>query len=255
MGREVDGNYIYKGAGKVYFDRFDASGAKTGQLFLGNTPTFELTPSPEDIKKYSSATKSADLIASDVIRTTLALRIVGDEFKKENLAMALFGDNATLDQTGASVTDESITGVLQDRFYDLSKRSVSNVVVTGTGGTPTYVAGTDYYVDTVAGRIYIIVGGAITDGTDILVDFDYATISLPTVRGMNQSAVKGSIRFIGDPQRGPTVDIEIWRASMRADGALGFISDEYASITLVGDVESDANNHPNEPHFRLIEVA
>ncbi len=255
MPEVVNGNNILLGRGKIYFDRFDASGARTGELFLGNCPTFEITPTSEDVKKYSSADRSADLIASDVLRTTLALRIVGDEFSKENLAMALFGDTATLAQTGASVTNEAIAGVLQGRYYPLSKRQVSAVTVSGTGGTPTYVLNTDYKVDAVSGRIYIVEGGGIDDGTDIEVDFTYATLSLPIVRGMNQTSVKGYLRFIGDPARGPKYECEIWRASVRADGAIGFISDEYASFTLTGDIESDAANHPDEPHYRLIKVA
>jgi len=255
MSEVVNGNNVLLGRGKVYFDRFDASGNPTGERFLGNCPTFEITPTSEDIKKYSSADAAADLIASDVLRTTLALRIVGDEFTKENLAMALFGDNSTLSQTGASVTDEAIAGVLQGRYYALAYRDVSNVVVTDTGGVTTFVEGTDYTVDATTGRIYVIVGGGIADDTDLEVDYDYATISLPTVRGMNQTSVKGKIRFIGDPARGPKWEIEIWRASVHADGAMGFISDEYANFTMTGDIESDATNHPNEPHFRAIKVA
>ncbi len=72
---------------------------------------------------------------------------------------------------------------------------------------------------------------------------------------MNQTSVKGYLRFIGDPARGPKYECEIWRASVRADGAIGFISDEYSSFTLTGDIESDAVNHPDEPHYRLIRIA
>jgi hypothetical protein len=252
MSETVNGNNILLGRGKIYFDRFDASGQRTGELFLGNCPTFEITPTSEDIKKYSSADRVADLIASDVLRTTLALRIVGDEFSKENLAMVLFGDNGTLDQTGATVTAEAISGVLQGRYYALANRQVSAVTVTGPSGTPTYDVGDDYTVDATSGRIYIVEGGAIADASSIEVDYTYASISLPTVRGMNQTSVKGYLRFIGDPARGPKYECEIWRASIRADGAIGFISDEYASFTLTGDIESDAINHPSEPHYRLI---
>ena len=53
---------------------------------------------------------------------------------------------------------------------------------------------------------------------------------------MNQTSVKGYLRFIGDPARGPKYECEIWRASVRADGAIGFISDEYSSFSLTGDI-------------------
>ena len=117
MPENVDGNKILLGRGKIYFDRYDSNDALTGEYFLGNCPTFEITPTPEEIKKHSSATASADLIASDVIRTSLGIHIVGDEFSKENLARALYGGTSTLSQTGSAVTDEAITVVTQDRYY------------------------------------------------------------------------------------------------------------------------------------------
>jgi hypothetical protein len=253
MSTEVDASKLLLGRGKVYFDRFDDNGVKTGERFLGNCPTFEITPTVEDIKKYSSASAAGDLIASDVLRTSLALRIVGDEFSKENLAMALFGDNSTLAQTTAAITDESILAVQQGCYYPTLYRQISAVVVTSDPAGTTYVLGTDYSVDAVTGRIYIIPGGGIADDDDILVDYTYATILLNTVRGMNTRAVKGFIRFIGDPARGPKYECQVWRAAIHADGAMGFISDEYANFTMTGDIESDAVNHPDDPHFLLID--
>lgn len=252
MGLDVNGNNLLLGRGKIYFDRFASSGARTGELFLGNCPTLEITPTPEDIKKYSSAAKAADLIATDVIRTTLALRIVGDEFSKENLAMALFGDTSLFTQTGSTVTGEAHNDVLQGRYYPLAHRDISVVTVKVASTSKTLHS--DYEIDASAGRIYIVEGGGIVDGDDITVDYTYGTLSLPTVRGMNTSAVKGYMRFVGDPARGPKYELEIWRASVRADGAIGFLSDDYAQWTLTGAIESDATNHPTEPHFRMIKL-
>lgn len=254
MGKEVNANHHLLGRGKIYFDRMDSAGNLTGEFFLGNCPTFEITPTPEEIKKHSSASAAAALICSDVIRTSLGVTINGDEFSKENVARALFGDNSTLSQTASTVSDESITGVLQDRFYATLYRDISTVVVTDDPMTTTYVAGTDYDVDAVTGRIYIIAGGGIADDDDILVSYAYGTIALNTVRGMNQSSIRGLLRFIGDPARGPKYEVICWRVSVRADGAIGFISDEYGSWSLTGEMESDATNHPNEPHYLMIEL-
>jgi len=255
MGETVNGQRLLLGRGKIYFDRLDSSGDPTGELFLGNCPSFEITPSPEEIKKFSSATAAAGQIASDVIRQSLEVRIQGDEFSKENLASALYGDTSTLSQTGDSVVDEAVTAIMVDRYYDLDYRDVSSVIVTGSGGTPTYDVTDDYTVDADTGRLYIVDGGAITASTVLEVSYDYGTIALDTIRGMNQTTIKGLIRFVGDPARGATFEVIIWRASIRADGAIGFISDEYASWQLVGDVEDDSTNHADEPHYRIIKVS
>lgn len=256
MGKYVDATKCLLGRGKLYFDLMDSSYNLSGEFFLGNCTTFEITPEPEEIKKHSSATAEAALMCSDIIRTSLGVHIVGDEFSKENMARATFGDTSTLSQTGAAITLEVITSsAIHDRFYATLYRDLTLVTVTGPAGSPVYVLDDDYTVDAVSGRIYIVPGGAVTEGTVVEANYTYGTIALNTVRGMNQSAVRGRIRFIGDPARGPVYEVIIWRASVRADGAIGFISDEYGSWSLTGECESDAVNHPNEPHFQMIELA
>jgi hypothetical protein len=254
MPEQADSTKIMLGRGKIFFDLMDSSYAKTGEFFLGNCTTFEVTASPEEIKKYDSTTKAAGLLASDTVRTAMSVNIVGDEFSKENLSRALYGDLATLSQTGDDVVDEAVVALLQDRYYALAYRSVTNVVVKGDGGTPTYVLGTDYTVDAVSGRIYIKSGGSIAADTELDVSYTYATIALDLVRGMTQSAIRGFIRFKGDPARGPVLEMLLWRVSVRADGSIGLISDEYGSWSLTGDVESDAVNHPDDPHYQIMEI-
>lgn len=254
MGTEVNGAEVLLGRGKVYIDRLTSSFARTGEVFVGNVSAFEVTPSPEEIKKFSSATAAAPQTCSDVIRQSLALRIVGDEFSAENLARALYGDTSTVSQTGSSVAAEAMAGVQQGRYYPTVYRDIDTIVVEPSGGGTPFTITTDYLVDEVEGRIYIVEGGGIADDDDIEVDYNYGTIALNTVRGMNQTSIRCYIRFVGDPARGATQTLEIWRASVRADGAIGLISDDYGEWTLTGDIESDATNHPDEPHFRIIRV-
>ena len=253
-GTDVNGNRDMLGKGKVFIDRLDSSNARTGEVFVGSTPAFEITPTPEEIKLYSSASAGAPLLASDVIRTTLALRITGSEFDLENVARAFYGDVSTVEQTGDDVVAQAVLSVQQGRYYDLGKRVISAVVVKDSVPT-TYTVTDDYLVDATEGRVYIVPGGAIADDTDLLIDYTYGTIALDSVRGMNQTSVKCYIRFVGDPTAGPTWTVEIWRASVRADGAIALIGDEYAEWALTGDIESDATNHPDDPHFRIVEVS
>lgn len=253
MGTEVNGAEVMLGRGKIYIDRLTSAFARTGEKFVGNVSVFEITPSPEEIKKFSSATAAAPQTCSDVIRQSLAVRIVGDEFSGENLARALYGDMSTLSQTGDNVVAEPILTVQQGCYYPVNYRAISAVAVKDSVPT-TYTVTDDYLVDAVEGRIYIVPGGAIADDTNLLIDYTYGTIALNTVRGMNQTSIRCYIRFVGDPARGATQTVEIWRASVRADGAIGLISDDYGEWTLTGDVESDATNHPDEPHFRIIRV-
>jgi hypothetical protein len=248
MGNVIDGTKALLGRGKVYFNPWTALNVPTGYLFLGNTPAFEMTPTQEEIKKYGSTTAAAKLMASDVLRSEIGLKITADHFNKELLGLALFGTAGTaITQSASTVADEAVNDVLQDRSYRLAKRKVSSVVVTDATPT-TYTVTTDYTVDAETGMIYIVPGGTIANGTDLLVDYSYAAItSYPKVNLGAEGVKRGSILFIPDNARGPQMEHTLWRVTLRSSGAIGFISDQYAEYTLEGYVEDDSANHASAP--------
>jgi hypothetical protein len=82
-------------------------------------------------------------------------------------------------ETGESgtVTDEAATSD-EGAWVSLANKRLKpgTVVVTGTGGTPTYVEGTDYVIDYANGRLFTITaanGGSIGDSTTLEVDYQY----------------------------------------------------------------------------------
>lgn len=258
MAKEVSGDELLLGRGKVYFDRFDGSGAKTGERFLGNCTRFEITTEDDLRKRYSSATSSSPQMKSVNVRRTQSIAITMDQFNKENVALALMGTVSTYTQSAGSAANESppTAQVKQGYWFPLVFRDVSNVVVTGSGGTPTHVAGTDYDVDAVSGRIYVIPGGGITDGDTLEVDYDYAAhtgaTALPKVQSGVSNVIEGFMRFIGDPASGPVWEAEVWKVSFTPDGALGFIQDDFGEMPLKGEVLDDSTSHPSEPYFQAI---
>jgi hypothetical protein len=254
--KEVDGELLLLGKGKVYFDRFDASGNPTGERFLGNTPRFEIETSDDTVEKFSSATADAPRMKEAHIRRGVNVNMDVDEFDVENVALALAGSAGELAVTADSVVDEVVSVVETGRFYPLAQREVSNVVVQDDTDTTTYVAGTDYDVDAVTGRLYIIPGGGISAGDDLHVDYDYATISLPKVSGGSATNIEGRLRFIGDPTTGPKYEAEFWRVTIRPDGVMGLIGDDFASTPLTVRVEDDSVNHPAPDNlYRLLRLA
>jgi hypothetical protein len=79
-------------------------------------------------------------------------------------------------ETGESgtVTDEAATSDEGDWIALANKRvKPGTVVVTGTGGTPTYVEGTDYVVDYANGKLFTLASGTIGDATTLEVDYQY----------------------------------------------------------------------------------
>lgn len=250
----VNGKNCLLGKGKIYLDLLDSTNnwARTGEIFLGNCTALEATPSADELTMKSSADAAGSVIASAITGAGLGIKITGTEFSPQNVAFALFGETDLLEETGATVsTPEAFDSVTQGRSYKLAHRNVSTVEVTD-GDTTTYEVDDDYTVDAITGTVYIVVGGAITTASDIEVTYVYATSSYEIARGIIQASTKAFLRFVGDPPSGPILEAEFWCVNIRGDGPIGLISDSWGNWSLTGTVESDATNHPDEPHYRII---
>lgn len=243
------------GKGIVYFDRTDEDGNATGELDLGNAPTFSILPTVETIAHFESRSgiKEKDL----EVETTAGFtgKIILDEYSAENLLLAFRGDEVEYDSQGdGTVTDEGIVAHA-GKWSKLLYRNVSNVVVTDVSGVTTYTENTDYTVDATIGRIKILSSGSITDLEALYVDYSYSASSVPRVSALTRSEIQGLIRFVGDPAVGPALHVVIWKVRMKCDADVNFISDDWGTISLSFEVLKDVANHPNDPWFKAYEMS
>ena len=179
------------------------------------------------------------------------------EFTIQNLALALMGDVSALAQGTGTITDEDATA-RSGCYVKLAYRNVDDVVVEPAAGGSAYTEDEDYAVDAITGRIYIMTtaeGGSIADEAELHVSYSYAADTSQTVLAGMSGTIEGSLRFIGDPKRGRTFEMEVWHFTLAPEGGIPFISDEYGNITLNFEVLSDSENHPAEKFYRVIERA
>jgi len=238
------------GRGKVFFDRFTpGTTTRTGELDLGNCTIFELEPSTEQKEKYESMDAKSLLYSMAITRVGMKVKITGDEYAIDTMAIPLLGDTIDIAQTTGTATSQPIgpaAGITLNRWYWTGQKSIT---VTGVQqGATTLVAGTDYIVDSLTGRIFFPSTGAATAAATTWTGTWVAT-SFPNIRPATATPVEGFLRFVGNPVKGPTFEVKLWHVSFKPSGAMAFISEDFSSFQLEGDVlaEFGAAGDANSP--------
>lgn len=224
------------GAGKVWFDPEDSSGNNTGYRYLGDTPGFVVPIDSEFLDTWSSDGQVAEREDLAVTRVTRGANITCKQISDANLNLFLMGTLADLVQSSGAVTDEAIDGVIQGRRYylgasasnPLGNRTISAVTVTDddTGSPTTYTVSDDYEIDTDTGALFIVPGGAIADGTNLLVDYTKGAITRAQITSADVAEQYGALRYEADNTRGSNRHLYAPRVLLRPTGELAFKSRE-----------------------------
>lgn len=252
----ADPTQLLLGRGKAYFDRFDASGNSTGLRFLGEVAKLELTPTVQTKDRFTSTKAAGTKIAHNITQQTHTLAIEMLEYQADNIALALLGDNITLTQSGGSITAETVSAApTAGKCYQLANRIVSALVLTtGAGGVTPVVIGTDYeIVDATIGLIHILPGSTVvTSANPLKAAYTAGAIAGgKQVQGGTVGKIQGRLVYIADPANGPGHDAEFWRVQIEPSGALAFLTDDYGSIPIKGELIDDSANHPTQPLYRI----
>ena len=156
--------------GKVFIQERDFNGAKTSGLeWIGNCENAALSFKQKRETIKDNFTGKGLTIASPVVETDLEFMITMLDISMSSFARASWGTWSGTEVAG-SVSGESIV-MYNDRYVQLAKSGVSNVVVAGA------VLTTDYTVDSApAGRLKVTsTSTTIPDGTPLTttVAYDY----------------------------------------------------------------------------------
>ncbi len=248
------------GKGVVYFNRKDlVLGTYTGERDLGNAPSFSFNIALEKLEHFSSR---GGLKAKDkniVSQITPGVSFSLDEVTADNLALLTLADIVTVNQPGATVVDEPHKAH-QGMRVTLANRNPTSVVVKKAGGTPTYVNGSDYKIDTTLkddkiGRIYIMTtaeGGDIAENEDIVVSYTAPVLVYTKVAAFKQTQVEGFLRFVSDNPAGLQQELQIWRVSLTPSGDTSMIGDDWSTLAFTGEVLKDEIGHPTSPYMEFV---
>jgi hypothetical protein len=239
------------GKGALYFDRLDANDVSTGELDLGNATSFEvqMTQTMKDHVTSREGIKKVDL--SIPIEEKMIAKFVLEEYSKENLLLALRGDDVHYLTQSAGTVTVTISSAKRDRWNDLGYRQILTCAV--KHGGVTFTENYDYKLDKTTGRVFPYSNGTIYEGETLTIDLTYAAINQPYLP-ISQRDVKGLLHFIPNNEQGPWWEVKLWRVNLRCDSGIGFITEDWGKMSFTADVDEDSESHPTEPYGRFINV-
>lgn len=230
-------NNLTLGRGKLLFGRFP-SGLLThkGMKYFGNTPAVNLNVSEETLEHYGS---DEGLKIKDRV-VTLSQEIAGsfqtDNISASNLQLFFAADESSVAQSSAANVVETFTAVETDVYIQLGitgarpqgHRGITTVdLITETGGPSTLVAGTDYEVDLVNGRIWLPNSSTLFEpGDTLVVTYDVPAATYTQIADLNET-VYGRLEYISDNPVGDNYNYLWPYVKLTADGDLALKGDEW----------------------------
>ncbi len=248
---------LYVGSGLAMVEPFDANGVALGLRHLGNMDAFSITFDVDVLTKYSSMTRAKGLYAEIPRRIRPSFRMQSSEITDETVRMAFLGTRARLVQAATAVVDEAVATAITAgeefifRTQKLGPITAVSLEFNGVAG----VLGTDYEImNADVGLIRIL--PTTTKVGPVTVSYTptaYTSTNGPTVIAAGtMPIVRARILYVSDNLSGPNRMIEVWKTSVRPDGAHDLIQDDFGSVTLVGGVYDDSANHPTTPFYNDI---
>jgi hypothetical protein len=228
--------------GRVFLGKRDIDGLPIEVRSPGNVAELKLSLKTDVLEHYESQTGQRSLDHRMVKQKSATVNLTIDEFTKENLALALYGNHVV--GTPGTVTAEPIhvgsggaTPIAGDRYF-LAHPKVSSLVVVDSAGTPaTLVLGTNYTADVDFGALQFL------DTTGFSAPFraSYAYGVATEIGIFTQALPERFLRLegINTAQGNAKVLVELYRVAFDPLKEISFISDEYNKFELEGSLLAD----------------
>lgn len=232
--------------GRVYLGQRDAAGLPIEVRSPGNVAELKLALKTDVLEHYESQTGQRTLDHRMVKQKSATVTLTIEEFTKENLALALYGNHVT--GSGGTVTGEPVGGalpVIGDRYF-LAHPKVSSLVVKDSSTPPvTLVAGIDYTADLDFGAVQWL---RLDDGDEPPVAYvapftaSYSYGAVTDVGIFTQALPERYLRLEGlnTAQGNAKVLVELYRVAFDPLKEISFISDDYNKFELEGALLADA---------------
>lgn len=233
------------GRGELHFAQFKPNTRTPGgERYIGNSPEFTATIENENLDHFNSDRGVREKDESIALQTNRTATFTTDNVSPENLALFFFGSKTALTSAGGPVSDEAFEGVEKGLSYQLGAtnanpagaRNVSTVVIKDEAEpATTFTEGTDYTVDLTLGRFTVLEGGAITEGANLLADYEEQGGTRERVVSGSQ-AIEGQLRYIAYNPAGKQFDWVMPWVKITPNGDFALKGDEWQTIPFTVEI-------------------
>lgn len=283
VGGKPNPDHYLLGGGALYVYALDANGAfPTYGEHVGTVDEMSLSVETETVEHKSALSGLRVTDKECPSETKVSGQLSLSQIDAANLSRFLFGEyaedhandiqssavtgsaNVTVYKQGAwydlYAAADGLTSVNQDssgeRIYDLGAASVT---ITGS------VEGTDFEVDYVLGRIFIVDGGnlgaAATLTVPVTIDVDIAInagadAQVEEVRALTQTSQEVCLKFVSiDGCSGEKTEYQIHKCNFIPNGDMPLIGDEFATMGFSFTVSSNPTADPDSPYVTVRKVS
>lgn len=228
-------------AGSVYLARFSGGVAQAPQGPF-EASKFAITPK-STVKNAVSKGRDTygQVVETVVVPDVPEFAIDLTEVNKVTLAIALLGDGAIDTQASGTLAAVAYTLDVLDSWVDLGKGNISDVVVTNTGATVTYVEGTDFIVNPNLGWIKPLSTGTMTAAEPVKVSATYTSFSETTISGMTDAQLRVRATFDGQNLvDGSPVIATVYEVVLGAKDTIDFLLSDFNKVSLSGSMKTPA---------------
>lgn len=222
-------NNIVIGAGKVYLALFDSAGNRGGFRYIGDTPGFSITTATERVTVFGSDYSTRDKLVDKVIQVDRSFALTVRDITPQNAALFYGGEATELTQALATAATFDVLNVQPGLWYLIGDannktgvRAITSVSVADKTTSDAHAEGTDYELDAATGRIYIIEGGGIAAGDDIVVTYDAPASTRSQVTTGKEASRKAALLMVADNAEGDNSDVLIPYCDVGPDGEHAF---------------------------------
>lgn len=227
--------------GRVFLGKRDPLGNPIDVRSPGNVAELKLSLKTDVIEHFESQTGQRALDHRMIKQKSATVTLTIEEFTKENLALALYGNYALA--AGSTVTDEPIGTIAHPvnigERYLLAHPKVSSLIVKDSASVPaTLVDGTDYTATPDFGALQFL---NITGFTPPF-KASYAFGAITEIGIFTQPLPERFLRLEGlnTAQNNAKVLVELYRVAFDPLKEISFISNDYNKFDLEGALLTDA---------------